>query len=73
MKVKGTQKRGFVVMDPERVKAIASQGGMKARDMGVAHRWNEEEARKAGKIGGLAKKKPVAEIDPAAVVPEEIT
>ena len=44
--------RGFAAMSPERQKQIASEGGRAAHKLGVAHEWNSEEARKAGKKGG---------------------
>lgn len=44
--------RGFAAMSPERQKQIASEGGRAAHKLGVAHQWNSEEARKAGKKGG---------------------
>jgi hypothetical protein len=39
-------------MSPERQKQIASEGGRAAHKLGVAHEWNSDEARKAGKKGG---------------------
>ena len=39
-------------MDPEKQKAIASLGGRTAHQQGVAHKWNSEEARAAGRKGG---------------------
>lgn len=45
-------KRGFAAMSPERQRQIASQGGKAAHKQGVAHQWNTEEAREAGKKGG---------------------
>ena len=52
----GTQKsrRGFAAMSPERQREIASQGGRAAHKQGVAHEWNKDEARSAGKKGGQA-------------------
>ena len=44
--------RGFAAMSPERQKQIASEGGRAANKLGVAHEWNSDEARKAGKKGG---------------------
>jgi uncharacterized protein len=44
--------RGFAAMSPEKQKQIASEGGRAAHKLGVAHEWNSEEARKAGKKGG---------------------
>jgi general stress protein YciG len=45
-------KRGFAAMSPERQRQIASQGGRAAHEQGVAHEWNKDEARAAGKKGG---------------------
>lgn len=39
-------------MSPEKQKQIASEGGRAAHKLGVAHEWNSDEARKAGKKGG---------------------
>jgi general stress protein YciG len=44
--------RGFAAMSPERQKEIARVGGKAAHQQGVAHQWNSEEARNAGKKGG---------------------
>ena len=38
-------------MNPERQRQIASQGGRAAHQQGVAHEWNKEEARQAGRKG----------------------
>ena len=48
----GRSNRGFAAMSPERQKQIASEGGRAAHRQGVAHEWNSEEARKAGRKGG---------------------
>ena len=45
--------RGFASMDPETVSRIASQGGKAAHASGHAHEWTSEEAREAGRKGGL--------------------
>ena len=45
-------RRGFAAMSPERQREIASQGGRAAHTQGVAHQWNKDEAREAGKKGG---------------------
>jgi general stress protein YciG len=42
-------KRGFAVMDPTRVREIASMGGRTAHANGRAHEFTSEEARAAGK------------------------
>ncbi len=48
------RKRGFAAMDPERVKAIASKGGVAAHAKGTAHQFSTEEAKRAGRKGGTA-------------------
>lgn len=40
-------------MDKERLRKIASDGGKTAHQEGVAHRFDSESARKAGKRGGI--------------------
>lgn len=47
--------RGFASMDAERQRAIASSGGRAAHRSGNAHEFNVEEAREAGRRGGLAR------------------
>lgn len=49
--------RGFASMTPERRREIASMGAKKAHANGNAHKWTPEEARAAGKKGGLARRK----------------
>jgi len=51
---KGSSNRGFASMDPEQQRAIASKGGKAAHQQGVAHEFNSEEAREAGRKGGEA-------------------
>lgn len=41
-------------MDPAKVRELASKGGKAAHQQGVAHEFNSEEARTAGKKGGVA-------------------
>ena len=48
----GVSNRGFAAMSPEKQKEIASEGGRAAHQLGVAHEWNSEEARQAGRKGG---------------------
>lgn len=50
------RKRGFAVMDPEKQRQIAHKGGVMAHKMGVAHKWNTEEAKAAGRKGGKSKR-----------------
>lgn len=47
-----TSRRGFASMDPQKQRSIASEGGRAAHRQGVAHEWNSEEAREAGRKGG---------------------
>lgn len=42
-------------MDPKRQREIASQGGMRAHELGTAHKFTSEEARAAGRKGGQAR------------------
>ena len=51
----GKSRRGFAGMDPERQRAIASEGGRAAHQSGNAHQFSSEEAREAGRRGGQAK------------------
>jgi general stress protein YciG len=44
---------GFACMDPERQRQIASMGGVTAHKEGRAHEFTPEEAREAGRLGGL--------------------
>lgn len=45
--------RGFASLSVERKKEISSMGGKAAHKLGVAHEWTSEEAREAGRKGGL--------------------
>jgi len=45
-------RKGFASWDPEKLRAVASKGGLAAHAQGVAHEFTSEEAREAGKIGG---------------------
>ena len=47
------ERRGFASMTPERQREIASKGGRAAHQKGTAHQWNTDEAREAGRKGGL--------------------
>jgi len=46
-------KRGFASMDPAKQREIASRGGKAAHAKGTAHEFTSEEARGAGRKGGL--------------------
>jgi general stress protein YciG len=46
--------KGFAAMPRAQVQAIASKGGTAAHAQGTAHQFTPEEARAAGKKGGVA-------------------
>jgi uncharacterized protein len=46
--------RGFASMDRARQREIASKGGKAAHEKGTAHEWTSEQAREAGRKGGIA-------------------
>jgi general stress protein YciG len=46
--------RGFASMDRIKQKEIASKGGKAAHQKGTAHEWTSDEAREAGRKGGMA-------------------
>ncbi len=47
--------RGFKNMDPDKQRRIASMGGKAAHAKGTAHEFTSQEARDAGRRGGLAR------------------
>jgi len=51
----GTSNRGFASMDPAKQRAIAAEGGRAAHAQGVAHEFDSNEAREAGRKGGQAR------------------
>jgi hypothetical protein len=46
--------RGFASMERAKQREIASKGGKAAHQKGTAHEWTSEEAREAGRKGGMA-------------------
>ena len=42
-------------MDPQRQRETASEGGRAAHEKGTAHEFTSEEAREAGRKGGMAR------------------
>lgn len=46
------QHRGFAAMSPDKRREIASKGGRTAHEIGMAHQWDSDEARAAGRKGG---------------------
>lgn len=49
----GKENRGFASMDKARQREIASKGGKAAHARGTAHEFTSEEAREAGRKGGM--------------------
>lgn len=49
-------RRGFAVMDRERVREIGARGGRANQRAGTAHRYTSEEARAAGRKSGAARR-----------------
>ena len=47
------ERRGFASMSAEKQREIASKGGRAAHAKGTAHEWSSDEARVAGRKGGL--------------------
>ena len=59
--------RGFAAMDRDRVSAIARKGGKATHEAGTAHKFTSDEAKQAGRKGGLAphKKRGTRVMDPS--------
>lgn len=51
----GTSNRGFASMDANKQREIASKGGRAAHQKGTAHQWSSDEARAAGRKGGVSR------------------
>ena len=49
----GNARRGFALMDPQRQREIARKGGRAAHEKGTAHQFTPDEARAAGRKGGM--------------------
>lgn len=49
------KRRGFASIPKDRAREIHSMGGKAAHAKGTAHKWTPEQAREAGRKGGLAK------------------
>jgi general stress protein YciG len=52
-------------MDRGKQREIASKGGKAAHQKGTAHEWTSEEAREAGRKGGMASHRRKQEQSPA--------
>ena len=50
-------RRGFAAMSPETQKRIASEGGKASHASGHGHRFSADEARDAGRKGGLVSRR----------------
>ena len=53
----GNRRRGFASMDPAEQRRIASEGGKASHASGQGHKWTAEEAREAGRKGGLTSRR----------------
>ena len=58
-------------MDRAKQREIASKGGKAAHQKGTAHEWTSEEARDAGRKGGIASHQRRREQMSGAGMPEE--
>ena len=47
-------RRGFAAMEPEIQRELARKGGQAAHQKGMAHQFNADEARIAGRMGGVS-------------------
>ena len=54
--------QGFAKMDETTRREIASMGGRAAHEKGTAHEWSREQARIAGRKGGLARARHMQEL-----------
>ncbi len=55
----GNRRRGFASMDPVLQRRLAVEGGKASHVSGRGHKWTAEEAREAGRKGGLiSRRKP---------------
>jgi general stress protein YciG len=50
----GRKPRGFAAMEPKLVSELAKRGGRAAHRAGTAHQFTSDEARVAGRKGGMA-------------------
>jgi general stress protein YciG len=49
------KRHGFAAMEPDALRELARRGGAAAHQAGTAHEFTSEEARAAGRKGGLAR------------------
>jgi len=55
---KPRRRRGFAAMDASEVRRLASKGGKAAHEQGTAHEFTSDEAKAAGRLGGMASHRP---------------
>jgi general stress protein YciG len=65
-----TEDRGFASMERNKQREIASKGGKAAHQKGTAHEWTSEEAREAGRKGGMASHQRKQQQQQSTVVPD---
>jgi general stress protein YciG len=63
--------RGFASMDRTKQREIASKGGKAAHLKGTAHEWSSDEAREAGRKGGMASHRRREQAEPQEAAPEK--
>ena len=56
-RVGSKSRRGFAAMSPETQRRIASEGGKASHASGRGHRFSTDEARDAGRKGGLVSRR----------------
>ena len=56
-RVSSKSRRGFAAMSPETQRRIASEGGKASHASGRGHRFSADEARDAGRKGGLVSRR----------------
>jgi general stress protein YciG len=54
MERQGNSRRGFALLDPQRLKELRRRGGQMVQRLGKAYAFTQEAAREAGKKGGRA-------------------
>jgi general stress protein YciG len=63
--------RGFASMDRTKQREIASKGGKAAHLKGTAHEWTNDEAREAGRKGGMASHRRREQAEPQEAAAEK--
>lgn len=65
-------KRGFAAMPELKRRNIASMGGKAVHEQGLGHKWSLDEAREAGRRGGLESQRKRKAAKEAAQAPQHI-